>query len=75
MFQMLGSVSTLVASKVGRVTAPDAVDGNWDQLATGQDGTLHVLKGEKMLSVQVTNRRLRASETQCNFVRAALERF
>lgn len=74
MFQMLGSVSAVVAGTLGDTAAPETIEGNWDQLATGQDGTLHVLKGEKMLSVR-SKASAASYANAVQLARAALARF
>ena len=52
MFRMLGGVAAKVAEKVGSAAAPDTLEGSWDQISIGSDGTMHVLKGDKLLSLQ-----------------------
>jgi hypothetical protein len=52
LFQMAGGVSRMVAGAVGGTAAPDTLDGPWDQIATGPNGSLNVLKDDKMLSMQ-----------------------
>lgn len=74
MFHMLGTVSTVVADKVGGTAAPNTLEGNWDQLATGQGDTIHVLKGEKMLSVQYKASAASYADA-IQLVRVALARF
>jgi hypothetical protein len=71
---MLGGVATVVAGKLGGTAAPDTLEGNWDQLSTGTDGTLNVLKVDKMLRLQ-----FKASAASFDYaitlVRSALTRF
>ena len=74
LFRMLGGVNTQVAGKLGGTAAPDTLEGNWDQLATGTDGTLHVLKGDKMLSLQF-KASAASYENAITLVRSALARF
>lgn len=52
LFNMLSAVSGMVANQIGGAAAPDTLDGPWDQLATGTNGSLNLLKNDKMLSMQ-----------------------
>jgi hypothetical protein len=52
LFRMLGGANTMVQSKVGGASAPDTLDGPWEQTATSANGSLNLLKGDKMLSMQ-----------------------
>jgi hypothetical protein len=74
MFRMMGGADRLVEAKLGGTAAPDTLEGAWDQLGLGSDGTLHVLKGDKMLSLQ-----FKASAANFDkavmLVRSALTRF
>lgn len=74
MFRMIGGASRLVDARVGGTAAPDTLEGNWDQLGLGSDGTLHVLKGDKMLSLQYKGSGAGYQKT-IELVRSALRRF
>lgn len=74
MFRMLGGVATVVAGKLGGTAAPDTLEGNWDQLSTGTDGTLKVLKGDKMLRLQFKSSGA-SLDNAVALVRVALTRF
>ena len=74
MFRMMGGADRLVAGKLGGTAAPDTLEGGWDQLGVGSDGTLHVLKGDKMLSLQF-KASAASYENAITLVRSALTRF
>jgi hypothetical protein len=74
MFRMMGGADRLVAAKLGGTAAPDTLEGAWDQLGLGSDGTLHVLKGDKMLSLQY-KASAASYDKAITLVRSALTRF
>jgi hypothetical protein len=51
-----------------------APTGDWDQMTIGPDGTLHVLKGDKMLSVQFITSAA-GGDSAAKLVSVALNRF
>jgi hypothetical protein len=73
MFQMMGGVNAQVAAKTGGTQAPDTLEGAWDALSLGPDGALHLLKGDKMLTVQYKTSGASFDETIA-LVRAAVAR-
>ncbi len=52
LFGMLAGVDVKIARQLKTQATTAAPAGDWDQMTIGPDGTLHVLKGDKMLSVQ-----------------------
>jgi hypothetical protein len=52
LFGMLGGAEAKVARQLHTTGSVEAATGDWDQMSMGVDGTLHALKGDKMLSVQ-----------------------
>ena len=74
MFRMMGGADRLVEATLGGTAAPDTLEGGWDQLGLGSDGTLHVLKGDKMLSLQYKASSA-SYDNAITLVRSALARF
>ncbi len=54
LFGMLRGVDAKVARRLHTPKPTDVPAGDWDQMSIGVDGTLHALKGDKLLSVQFT---------------------
>src|SRR6185295_5218720 len=51
-FKMLAGLGNTLAGLTRSGSAPDTLEGPWDQLSAGMDGNLYVLKGDKLLQVQ-----------------------
>lgn len=73
-FKMMGGVDATIAAKTGGTQGPDTLEGNWDAIAIGSDGALHVLKGDKMLLVQYKTSSA-DFDGAVKLVRAAMARF
>lgn len=52
MFKMSSGIGQTVARAVGDAQAPDTLDGPWEQLGQGVDGTLSLLAGDRLLELQ-----------------------
>ncbi len=52
LFRMSSGVGQTVARATEGSQAPDTLDGPWDQLAVGVDGTLTILVGDRLLALQ-----------------------
>jgi hypothetical protein len=49
---MSSGIGQTVARSVGDAQAPDTLDGPWEQLGQGVDGTLSLLAGDRLLELQ-----------------------
>jgi hypothetical protein len=50
-FKTMNGVAQMVGRATGGVAAPDTLDGPWDQVSRGMDGSLHILGGDRILTV------------------------
>ena len=73
LFGMLAGVDAKMARTLETSQATSAPTGDWDQMTIGPDGTLHVLKGDKMLSVQFSTSSA-DRDAAAKLVRVALSR-
>ena len=74
LFGMLAGVDVKIARQLKTPATVAAPAGDWDQMTIGPDGTLHVLKGDKMLSVQFSTSPA-DRDGAAKLVSAALSRF
>src|SRR5207302_4689001 len=52
LFRMQAAATRALSSPVGlKREAADTLEGAWDEAAAGMDGTLYLLKGDRMLTV------------------------
>jgi hypothetical protein len=51
-FNMMSGLTQNVSEKLGASAVDDTLDGPWDQTGRGIDGTLYVLKGDRLLAIQ-----------------------
>jgi hypothetical protein len=52
MFKMSSGINQTAARSLGNAQTPDTLDGPWDQLGRGMDGTLSLLTGDRILELQ-----------------------
>ena len=74
LFGMLAAVDAKMARTLKASESKSAATGDWDQTTIGPDGTLHVLKGDKMLSVQFATSAI-DRDGAARLVSVALSRF
>lgn len=51
-FRMMAGLHNTLQQALGTSAAPDTLDGPWDQLSIGMDGSIYALDGDEMLQVQ-----------------------